>query len=242
MAAVPALRIAIEPIALTAPEPPQFEQRLKLDHSDILELGCGRADLTRLIANGGPGRRVLATEVDEIQHAKNLATATLPNVRFELAGAQAIPAADASMDMVFMFKSLHHVPLALMVPALREVARVLRPGGYAWISEPIFAGPFNDILRLFHDEQRVREAAFAAIETVVAAGTLDLVEQLFFKQPLQFPDFAAFERQVIGVTHTRHVLSPATHAEVKSRFEAHLGADGVRFGQPLRVDLLRKAR
>ncbi len=235
-----ALQIAIEPVLHTGPERLEFERRLALDHSEILELGCGRADLTRLIANGGPGRRITATEVDQIQHAKNIALTDLPNVNFELAGAQAIPRPDASVDTVFMFKSLHHVPVDAMGTALREVARVLRPGGRAWISEPVFAGAFNDILRLFHNEERVRAAAFSAIVEAVEAGVLASEAQIFFNQPMAFPDFAAFERQVIGVTHTRHVLSPETHAEVARRFNAHQTPDGVKFRQPLRVDLLRK--
>ena len=71
-------------------------------------------------------------------------------------------------------------------------------------------------------------------------GVLVSEAQIFFNQPMAFPDFAAFERQVIGVTHTRHVLSPETHAEVQRRFTTHQTPDGVKFRQPLRVDLLRK--
>lgn len=221
-------------------EPRLFERRLRLDGARIVELGCGRAQLTRVLASGGPGRELLALEVDTVQHALNEAITDLPNVRFALAGAQAIPADDASVDAVFMFKSLHHVPVEAMPQALREIRRVLRPGGHAWLSEPIYAGPFNEILRLFHDEGRVRAAAFAAVRAAVEAGEFELVEQLFFDAAMPFADFADFERTVIGVTHTRHVLSPAVHAEVERRFAAHCGADGVSFRAPMRVDLLRR--
>lgn len=240
MVSAAALSIAIEPIEQTCVERSVIERLLALDGKRILELGCGRADLTRVLAQGGPGRHITALEVDEIQHAKNLQLRDLPNVRFELGGAQAIPAGDASFDVVFMFKSLHHVPVALMADGLREIARVLAPGGLAYLSEPIFAGEFNEILRLFHDEQRVRQAAFDTIAAAVAGGLFESVEQVFFKAPVMFPDFAAFERQVIGVTHTRHVLSPALRDEVRRRFMAHAGPDGVRFAQPMRVNLLRR--
>ncbi len=239
MSAAP-LRIAVEPIERTCPEREIIESVLQLDGCRIVELGCGRADLTRLIANGGRGRHVTALEVDEIQHAKNLEIADLPNVEFKLGGAQAIPAAEASFDAAFMFKSLHHVPLEAMDTALRELARVLKPGGHAYLSEPIFAGPYNDIIRLFHDEQRVREAAFAAIRRAVADGRFESRDEIFFNAPVHFADFAAFERQIIGATHTRHVLSPEVHAEVRRRFESHGSGDGVRFRAPMRVNLLRK--
>jgi 2-methylisocitrate lyase-like PEP mutase family enzyme len=67
-----------------------------------------------------------------------------------------------------MFKSLHHVPVPLMDQALAEIRRVLKPGGLAYISEPVFAGEFNEVLRLFHDESIVRREAFSAIERAVA--------------------------------------------------------------------------
>jgi ubiquinone/menaquinone biosynthesis C-methylase UbiE len=234
------MRIASSADSPIRVEPELIEERLGLDGTRILELGCGRAQLTRLIATTGRDRSVLALEVDEVQHALNLAIDDLPNVRFELGGAQAIPAADASFDVVFMFKSLHHVPPELMPVALREIARVLKPGGLAWISEPVFAGEFNEILRLFHDESRVRRLAFESICESVAAGTLELVEQVFFRAPVAFRDFSEFEKLVLGVTHTRHRLTPELLAEVRSRFEAHQTADGVRLAQPIRVDLLRR--
>jgi SAM-dependent methyltransferase len=59
-----------------------------------------------------------------------------------------------------MFKSLHHVPPELMEPSMHEIRRVLKQGGLVYISEPVFAGDFNDILRLFHDEQKVNFAEF----------------------------------------------------------------------------------
>lgn len=217
-----------------------IEKRLALDGTRILELGCGGAQLTRVVATAGSGRSVLALEVDAIQHGLNLAITDLPNVRFELGGAEAIPAEDASFDAVFMFKSLHHVPPELMPSALREIHRVLKPGGLAWISEPVFAGEFNEILRLFHDESRVRQLAFDAVRAAVDTGMLQLFEQIFFRAPFAFRDFAEFEQLVLGVTHTRHRLSPAMLADVRRRFEAHLTPQGAHFGQPIRIDLLRK--
>ena len=232
----------------TCPELDIINEHLSLDGASIIELGCGAADITRLIAKGGSDRRVLALEVDEIQHAANLEITDLDNVVFGLAGAQAIPAADNSADVIFMFKSLHHVPLELIPQAFAEIARVLKPGGLAYISEPVLAGEFNEILRLFHDEQAVREAAFAATCAAVASGQLELVEQLFFNTPLHFTDFEDFEHKVIGVSHTQHSLSEQVHQQVQERFANSMGdtgsfagaAAGAAFTVPVRVDLLRK--
>jgi ubiquinone/menaquinone biosynthesis C-methylase UbiE len=242
MSTVAQMKIALPAIGKTCPEREIYNRVLALDGAKILELGCGRAELTRLIATHGVDRHITALEVDEIQHALNLEITDLPNVSFKLAGAQEIPAADATFDIALMFKSLHHVPAELMLPALREIHRVLKPGGVLYVSEPIFAGDFNDILRLFHNEERVRGLAFQAIKDIVTQGEFELVEEIFFNAPVKFQDFADYERMVIGVTHTRHTLTPEVHAEVKARIEQRRTADGVKFEMPMRVDLLRKPR
>lgn len=213
---------------------------LPLDGARVLELGCGKAEKTRTLAQSGRVREVVALEVDRIQHAKNLQITDLPNVRFAAGGAEAIPEADASVDIVIMFKSLHHVPLELMDQALGEIARVLRPGGLAWISEPVFAGDLNEVMRLFHDEQVVREAAFAAVGKAVADGRLQLEHQLFFATRSHFDNFEQFDQRMIQVTHSDHRLSPALYEQVRQRFAAHLTPAGATFYPPQRVDLLKK--
>lgn len=213
---------------------------LDLDGKRLLELGCGRAVHTRAIAEAGEGRTMLALEVDETQHALNLQIEDLPNVTFALGGAENIPAEDGSHDVVFLFKSLHHVPVVQMAKALGEIARVLRPGGFAYVSEPLFRGPLNECLRLFHDEQSVRAKAFEAIGDAVASGVLTAVSQTFFLAPVHFADFAEYERLVIRATHSQHVVTDEVRREVVRRFEANVGPDGARFAQPIRVDLLQK--
>lgn len=234
------MRIAAEQIDVNCPEPEIYNRLLSLDNKHILELGCGSAEKTRNIATSGANRKITALEVDELAHQKNLLVTDLPNVTFILAGAEDIPLDDESVDVVFMFKSLHHVPLELMEPSLREIRRALKPGGLAYISEPVFAGEFNEILRLFHNEQKVREAAFNSIKKAVDEGLFTLLEQTFFYSPVHYESFARFENRVINATHSQHSLNENLHALVKQRFEAHLGDDGAHFSAPVRVDLLQK--
>jgi SAM-dependent methyltransferase len=215
--------------------------RLLPEQARVLELGCGKAEKTRAIAKDDKIAYLLALETDAIQHAINLTHTDLPKVQFALGAAEAIPAANASFDIVMMFKSLHHVPLEKLDQALTEIHRVLKPGGLAYISEPIFAGEYNEILRLFHDESIVRQAAFAAVERAVTAGLFGLIEQNFFLSPLRYRDFAQFEDNVIKVSHTQHQLTDELQAEIRAKFNAHMTMDGARFLAPIRVDLLRKA-
>jgi ubiquinone/menaquinone biosynthesis C-methylase UbiE len=227
-------------IELSCPESEVYENILMLDGKHILELGCGNADITRNIATAGKDRRITALEVDRVAHDKNTQITDLPNVTFSLAGAQDIPLEDETVDIVLMFKSLHHVPLEMMQPSMQEISRVLKPGGLAYISEPVFAGDFNEVLRLFHDEQEVRQAAFDTVKKSVEDGLFKLVEEKFFNSPMRFGNFQEFENNTIKATHTDHDLDDELYQLVKQRFEQHIGDDGANFLMPIRVDLLQK--
>lgn len=213
--------------------------KLPLSGAHLLELGCGKAEKTRMLS--AQAKAILGLEVDEIQLEANRKITDLPNVAFERGGAEAIPAPDAHFDIVFMFKSLHHVPMEFMDQAFQEIRRVLKPGGYAYISEPVYAGDFNEILRLFHDEKSVREAAFKAVQRAVDSRRFDLVRQEFFRTPMHFDNFGDFENKIIKVTHTKHALSPDLLKTVRGKFEAHMTEKGAGFFMPIRVDLLRKS-
>ena len=214
---------------------------LPFDGASVLELGCGKAEKTRLLAETGRPKEIVALEVDDIQHRRNLQISDLPKVQFRRGGAEAIPAADSSFDIVLMFKSLHHVPMEHMDAALGEIARVLKPGGLAWISEPVYAGDLNEVFRLFHDEKIVREAAFAAIRKAIDAGRLSLDKQYFFNTRSHFESFDQFDQRMIQVTHTNHRLAPDLYRQVREKFESYLTTEGATFLNPQRVDLLRKA-
>lgn len=232
------MRISDPEASLVAIEGLILDELLHLEGATVLELGCGRAEKTRIVAQKAAS--VLALEVDETQLAKNITITDLPNVRFAHGGAEQIPAADANFDIVLMFKSLHHVPAELMDSVFSEIRRVLKPGGVAYISEPVYAGDFNEVLKLFHDEQAVRESAFAAEQRAISSGRLALVTQKFFLQPMHFADFGQFEEQVLKVTHTEHKLSAETLEKVRAKFSGYMTRDGATFHMPIRVDLLVK--
>jgi ubiquinone/menaquinone biosynthesis C-methylase UbiE len=233
------MRMSDPQTSLVANEGNILDELLRLQGATVLELGCGKAEKTRIVAQQAAS--VLALEVDEKQLAKNLAITDLPNVRFAHGGAEKIPAEDANFDIVLMFKSLHHVPVELMDSAFSEIHRVLKPDGVAYISEPVYAGEFNEILKLFHDEKAVRDAAFAAEQRAISSGRFTLGSQKFFMQPMHFASFGQFDEQVLKVTHTEHKLSAETLEKVRAKFNAHMTRDGAAFHMPIRVDLLKKS-
>jgi len=210
-----------------------------LHDRDILELGCGKAQLARSLLEAWPGNRFVGLEVDERQHALNLA-APCPGLSFVHAGAEAIPFEDARFDLVLMLKSLHHVPMPLIDRALGEAARVLRPGGMLYVSEPVFAGALNEVIRLFNDEQTVRAAAQDALRRAQASAHWEAAGEVWFETLVQFRDFDQFRQRMIEVSFADRLVDEATMAEVRRRFAAHMTPEGARFVRPMHVTLLRR--
>ena len=217
-----------------------LETLVPLADARLVEAGCGAAHLARELVSRYLTTEVVGIEVDERQLSKNL-LAPAERLRFEMAGAQAMPFPDAAFDGALMLKSLHHVPVALMDQALAELARVLRPGGWLYVSEPVYAGPLNELIRLFNDEGEVRAAAQAALDRAVASGCWTSTTDQRFESPVRFASFDEFEQRMMRPTFADHGIDAAMLERVRLQFLPHQGPDGARFTRPMHVRLLRKA-
>ena len=206
----------------------------------IIELGCGSARLARDLLKRWPLCRVTGLEVDAVQHAKNLATPQ-DGLTFVVAGAQAVPFADASFDLALMLKSLHHVPMAAMDQALAEVARVVTPGGFLYVSEPIYGGALNELVRLYNDEGVVRPAAQAALDRALANGQhwTEIAERRFAQQ-VHFDSFDDFAQHMMYPSFADHRIDDSMLARVRMAFEPHCDKHGADFMRPMHVRLLHR--
>jgi SAM-dependent methyltransferase len=229
-----------QPVPLIDDELQLLGSLVVLPGARLIELGCGAARMAADLVARHVGAHVTGLEVDQRQLAKNLAAPAVPGLNFVHAGAQAIPFADASFDGALMLKSLHHVPLDLMAQALAEVARVLKPGGWLYVSEPVFAGPLNEIMRLFNDEGVVRAAAQAVLDAALRSGQWQAADEHRFDMPVHFSDFATFEQRMMRPTYANHQIDLPLRAAIRQRFESHLGPQGVSLTRPMLVRLLNR--
>jgi SAM-dependent methyltransferase len=106
------------------------EQIALSDATDVLELGCGEGGFW--VANAERIPRPVELTLTDFSPGMLAATEArlrplLPEARFAIVDAQAIPFADASFDAVIANHMLYHIPD--LHRALREVRRVLRPDG-----------------------------------------------------------------------------------------------------------------
>ena len=230
---------ASDAIPLIRDELSVLSELLPLEGLNIIELGCGNARLARQLLQAFPTSQVTGLEVDVRQHAKNLA-APQERLSFVAAGAQSIPFPDASFDLALMLKSLHHVPLSVLDQALSEVARVLRPGGHLYVSEPVYDGPLNEIVRLFNDEGEVRAAAQAAVDRALVHGPWRQVAERRFDMPVHYADFDEFEQRMMRPTFADHHLTDELIQRVARAFAPHCGPSGADFTRPMHVRVLRR--
>ncbi|MYZ52409.1 class I SAM-dependent methyltransferase [Malikia spinosa] len=231
---------AVDQLPLQSDELEVLNALVPLSNQSIVELGCGNALLARNLLQRFPGCQVTGLEVDAVQHAKNL-TQPQAGLNFVTAGAQDVPFPDAMFDLALMLKSLHHVPLPLLSKALAEVARVLKPGGHFYVSEPIYDGAFNEVLKIFNDEGVVRAAAQAALdEALTTSGDWETVTERSFALQMPFSSFDDFEQRMMRPTYAQHDLSEAVMARVHAEFKRHLTPEGARLVLPIHVRLFRR--
>ncbi len=102
----------------------------------VLELGCGTGYFTRELVRSGAD----IVAVDLSPELLEIAQADCPaeNVRFEIQDACALSYPDATFDSVVGSSVLHHLEIG---KALREMYRVLKPGGTIYFTEPNMLNP-----------------------------------------------------------------------------------------------------
>ena len=98
----------------------------------VLDVGCGTGSLAMVAKTqvGDTGRvHGIDASAEMIARAKEKAAQRQADVSFEEARAQALPFPDATFDVVLSTVMLHHMRRATREEAVREMRRVLRPGG-----------------------------------------------------------------------------------------------------------------
>ena len=154
-------------------------------NEQVLDLGCGRGLLMI-----GAAKRLstgTATGVDIWQQedlSGNRPEATLDNARREgvearvdvrTADMRALPFADASFDVVVSRAAIHNLyDAADRAQAIREVARVLKPGGRALIEDIRHGREYEAVFRQSGCTgiERIGSRMEALISTVITFGSL----------------------------------------------------------------------
>lgn len=213
-------------------------ETLKPEGKRILDVGCGDGGLVRNLAKRGAS--VLGVECSPRQLAKAGAAEAVPNAEIVEGVGQALPAADASFDAVVFFHSLHHVPAEVMDQALAEAARVLKPGGLLYVSEPVAEGLFFETCKPVDDETQVRALAQTAIDR---ARGFEPVDDIRFLHTVRMADYAAFRERIVSANAERDAIFDRLDDTMRALFAANARPSdkgGYEFDQPIRARVLRR--
>lgn len=130
-----------------------------LDPGAVLDIGCGTGKLLAAVADRWPG--AVLHGVDPAEAMLAIAGQRLPTARLGVGRAEDLPLPDGSVDLVFSTTSFGHWTDA--EAGLREVRRVLRPGGCVLIAEHAPPGPLLTLvlkalgrMPRLHDAEQMR--------------------------------------------------------------------------------------
>ncbi len=213
-----------------------LDQVIEVGGLDLVDVGCGAGKLSRELVQRGA--RVLGVDPDPIQAAKNRQAPAQAGLRFAEAKAIELPLDDNSQDGVIMSRSLHHMAIDEMEPALHEAARVIKPAGFLYVLEPDYSGSYWELQKSYNNESPARLAAIATLDRV-APGLFGKLQEYWYDLPVGFADFDAFLEAVLSRTHVRFERHQVDTPEVRARFAAAQGDDGHHFDQPIRLRLYR---
>ncbi|MEV7966136.1 methyltransferase domain-containing protein [Sphaerisporangium sp. NPDC088356] len=147
----------------------------------VLDVGCGIGTSTFRLAESTPAEIVgISNNQSQIDEANRRARARGLDhrVSFENADVLALPYADGSFDVVWVFEALMHMD---RVPTLREIRRVLRPGGRVVVTDLLQHGPLSEDARRTvetHMEEMLSGSLLEqeAYRALVAESGLEVVE------------------------------------------------------------------
>ncbi|MGZ5146197.1 MAG: class I SAM-dependent methyltransferase [Burkholderiales bacterium] len=118
----------------------------------ILDIGCGRGDFSCWLArqlNGSAHLVAADFSSTAVSMAREYARSEALAVEWQVMDIQNIGYADASFDVIFSFETIEHVPYPGR--AVRELARVLKPGGTLFLTTPNYMnamGLYRGYMRL----------------------------------------------------------------------------------------------
>ncbi len=144
---------------------------------DFLEVGCGSGAVSNHIARTY-SMNVTGTDIDADQiRLAQQRSGNLANIRFVEADATNLPFEDNGFDIVLSFGVMHHI--SNWLDALREIARVLRPGGYLIYLDLVYPRWTAKIARLFEDKYGV--TTIKDLDTFIAGNNFATIHSSLSK-------------------------------------------------------------
>jgi len=147
----------------------------------IVEYGCGTGwVMLELAEMGGIVSGFDISKEAIVQSGHFLESQNVSNCDLRIMGAESLEYDDNSFDIAFGFAILHHLNLDL---AIKELFRILKPGGTAYFAEPLSYNPIINFYRKLTPSYRTAD-----------------------ERPLSFSDIDKFKETFQSVFHREYYL------------------------------------
>lgn len=125
-----------------------LRQRVSIaNHKVVLELGCGNGTGTKLIKKYFHPKHLYAIDIDPKQIEAATKRVRDKSITFEVADVEKLPYKSESLDLVLDFSVLYHIDN--WKHALKEIKRVLKPGGQFILEDLSFDSLGHNFGRVF---------------------------------------------------------------------------------------------
>ena len=142
----------------------------------VLDVGCGTGSLVVLIKRLHPDVDVVGLDPDPkaLARARRKAEREAVSIRLDRGFSDELPYSAASFDLVFSSLMFHHLSAEEKGPTLREIRRVLRPGGFLHLLDfgGRESGAHGLLARLLHSHARLADNTDDGIRTLMKEAGL----------------------------------------------------------------------
>lgn len=198
------------------------ERLADFPQAHVLDMGCGAGHAS--FAAAGQVAQVTAYDLSS-QMLEVVAQAArdkgFANIATQQGYAESLPFADASFDVAISRYSAHH--WHDVGQALREVKRVLKPGGVMIIMDVMSPGhPVRDVwlqtVEALRDTSHVRNYSSGEWLAMASEAGLVINHLLTDRLPLEFSSWVARMRTPEALTEAIRLYQESASAEVKAYF------------------------
>jgi SAM-dependent methyltransferase len=167
--------------------------------AQVLDIGCGNGAIHRYLRRIAPSLRITGVDVAAtvVEEARRLQ----PENSYDAYDGERLPYEPGAFDAAYAIAVMHHVPPTQWRSFLKEMCRVVRPGGTVIVFEH---NPLNPLVRWIvktcpFDRNAILLPSSRLVQLMQEVGLENVVHRFIVFTPFQSPPFRRLDRRLGSV-------------------------------------------